>query len=300
MKIDQALIFYLLKNKALPLQGIGTFRLEESIAEPADPGKPIVIPADAISFNYDPKVAEDKDLVKFISETTGKIPPLASADLDSYLTISRQFLNIGKPMVLPNIGTLEKTNSGDLLFKGEQHVMENTAPAKVTHDVEEVEEEPTSFGDFPQRNKTGVKGALYILILVILALTVWAIWKYGINQPEEQTVTQTAPETVNPALDTSSAQAQQLADSTGLGKTNDTTGFQIVVGMYRTRDAASKRVEDMALSGRNVVMYTTDSISYKVAEPFPGLSLSDSTKIKDSMRGYYGDRNYLIEKLNRK
>jgi hypothetical protein len=33
-------------------------------------------------------------------------------------------------------------------------------------------------------------------------------------------------------------------------------------------------------------MYTTDSITYKVAEPF-ALPLSDTTRILDSLRRYY-------------
>lgn len=313
LKIDQALIFFLLRHKQLPLQGIGIFKLEGNIAEPSDPGKPIVIPADAINFTYNPRIAEDADLVSFISETTGKIKPLASADLDSYLTLGRQFLNIGKPMVLPNIGTLEKTNSGELVFKGGQHVMEAAVPVKTTTDeidVSEVEEE-TSFSDFPSQKRNGARGFLYLMILVILGLTVWAIWKYAFNQEQESTITHTdiepAPETT-PANGTNSSNdsnaivmkpdsANAEASGTALNtRTNDTVGFKIVVGIYKTFEAGNRRLIDMKLSNRNVILYTTDSVNYKVAEPFPNLPLRDTTKIKDSMMGYYGPRTYLIER----
>ena len=60
------------------------------------------------------KPSEDNDLIDFIVQNTKKIKPLASADLDSFLTLGRQFLNIGKPFTIQNLGTLEKLKSGDL------------------------------------------------------------------------------------------------------------------------------------------------------------------------------------------
>jgi hypothetical protein len=309
LKIDQALIFYLLRHKELPLQGIGIFKLEGNIAEPADPGKPIVIPADAISFTYNPRVAEDPDLIAFISETTGKIKPLASADLDSYLTIGRQFINIGKPMILPNIGTLERTNSGELFFKGGQHVMDSSAPTKVEEEIEEHEiEEQPSFADFPSQKKNKARGFLYLLILIILGLTVWAIWKYAFNTTQEETITHTDIEPVQ-ENDNQSIVVRPQTDSANQGKpdsatnnlipasgANDTIGFKIVVGIYNSLESGTRRLEDMKLSHRNVILYTSDSVRYKVAEPFPNLPLRDTTKIKDSMRAYYGPRNYIIER----
>lgn len=303
----------MLRHKELPLQGIGIFKLEGNIAEPSDPGKSIVIPADAINFTYNPRIAEDADLVNYISEATGKIKPLASADLDSYLTLGRQFLNIGKPMVLPNIGTLEKTNSGELVFRGGQHVMESATPPKTTTDEVEVpeSEEETSFSDFPSQKRNGARGFLYLLILVILGLTVWAIWKYAFNQESQSTITHTdiepvpatSPVNVDSAGDDMNAMVMKpdsvSSSPTGASvntKTNDTVGFRIVVGIYKSFDAGNKRLIDMKLAHRNVVLYTTDSINYKVAEPFPNLPLRDTTKIKDSMMSYYGPRNYLIER----
>ncbi len=308
MKIDQALIFYLLKHKELPLQGIGVFKLEGAISEPADINKPVVIPSDAISFVYNPRIGEDPELVKFISETTGKITPLASADLDSYLTLGRQFINIGKPMILPNIGTLEKTNTGELVFKGGEYVMDQAAPKKVSMEVEEVEpKETASFSDFPPARKNKAKGALFFFILIILGLIIWAVWNYVINAPQdEETFTHTEITPVNdsdqtvPLQDSVPANVTDSSTTAPLSmkpETSDTVGFQIVVGIYKTQSAGEARLRDMKLSGRNVILYTTDSVNYKVAEPFPNLPLRDSTRIKDSMRGYYGDRNYLIEKI---
>ena len=108
MKIEQVLVHYLLKTKQLTLQGIGTFHLDAAIPDTADSEKPVVIPENAITFTYDPRATEDDGLVDFIVEHTKKIKPLAASDLDSFLSLGRQFLNIGKPFNLPHIGTLGK------------------------------------------------------------------------------------------------------------------------------------------------------------------------------------------------
>ena len=109
-------MLYLLKNKQISLQGIGTFKLDISLPEVTDNEKPVIIPANAVSFHYDPKVGEEETIVDFIVEHTKKIKPLASADLDSFLTLGRQFLNIGKPFTIQNLGTLDKLKSGELEF----------------------------------------------------------------------------------------------------------------------------------------------------------------------------------------
>lgn len=300
LKLDQVFIYYLLKHKELPLQGIGIFKLEGAVSEPSDPSKPFVIPGDAISFTYNPRTGEDPNLVNFITETTGKIKPLASADLDSYLTLGRQFINIGKPMILPNIGTIEKTNAGDLVFKGGQYVMERITPNKVTTEIEEAEPiESETFSDFPSQKRSGSRGFLYLLLLIILGFIVWAVWKYAFNTPEESTITHTdvTPLTASsPETGQDSAQVAAISSDLSMKPASDTIGFKIVVGIYKTRAAGQNRLNDMKLSNRNVIMYTTDSINYKIAEPFPNLPLSDSTRIKDSMRRFYGDRTYLIER----
>ena len=130
MKIEQVLVYYLLKTKQLTLQGIGTFHLDPSVPDSVDTEKPVVIPENAITFDYNPKATEDEGLVDFIVEHTNKIKPLAASDLDSYLSLARQFLNIGKPLILPHIGSLEKLNSGVLAFKPGQLGAQKIEPNK--------------------------------------------------------------------------------------------------------------------------------------------------------------------------
>src|SRR6185437_15191478 len=139
----------LLKTKQLTLQGIGIFHLDASVPTSADPDKPIIIPENAITFQYDPRAKEDEGLVDFIVEHTKKIKPLAASDLDSYLSLGRQFLNIGNPLILPGIGTLDKLNSGVLAFKPGSLMPDKMEPNKIKTDEDRTisAEEENLFND---------------------------------------------------------------------------------------------------------------------------------------------------------
>lgn len=281
----------------MTLQGIGTFRLEQAVPEPVDAEKPVVIPENAISFEYQPRAIEDAELVKYISEETGKIIPLASADLDSYLMLARQFLNIGKPLYLPHIGTIEKTKESKLIFKGGEQTLEH---ATIPHQVPEMEEldteEDNMFGEFPKERKKGNgKSVLYIILLAIIILTGWAVWRYGFMNMEPETVTESGG--IHPVADSTG----EISDSSSPGMTgddslkveslNDSAGFRIIVGEYRGLAAGLARLNDLKSYNRRVIIFTTDSIIYKIAEPFD-LPLSDTSHILDSLQAYY-TRAYL-------
>lgn len=289
MKIEQVLVHYLLKTKQLTLQGIGTFHLNASVPDSADSEKPIVIPENAITFTYDPRVTEDEGLVDFIVEHTRKIKPLAASDLDSFLSLGRQFLNIGKPLILPHIGTLEKLNSGVLAFVPGQLIAPRIEPNRIKREDEEPKEpsEENLFNDYQKDRKANNSGKmiLMLLVLVILAFAVWAVWRYAFTKKDEpQNLTTT--EGVVPVKDSSFKADSTTIANVKPAKVSDTVSFNVVVGEYHTQKAAEKRLGKLKDNHRNVILYTDDSTIYKVAEHF-NLPLTDTTKILDSLRRYY-------------
>ena len=299
MKIDHVLIHYLLKNKELVLQGIGRFTLTASLADTADPDKPIIIPEDAIQFQYDPKVTEDAALVDFIVGFTGKIKPLAAADLDSYLMLGRQFLNIGNPFIIPDIGTLQKNNAGELIFKGGQHFAPKIPQrTRIEDDGKEVMEEDM-FNDFlkPSGTQWG-KIFLLLTVIIVIGLIAWAIWYYA-NEDSTPSKTVTTTEAVVPMQDTSafndSLRKKNELDSINLLKTNQPGyTFKALVSSTTDSSKARKRLNQLLLYKRNVVLYTNDSVTYRIAEPFV-FPLSDTTRVKDSLIRFYGKNKVKIE-----
>ena len=299
MKIDHVLIHYLLKNKELVLQGIGRFTLTASLADTADPDKPIIIPEDAIQFQYDPKATEDAALVDFIVGFTGKIKPLAAADLDSYLMLGRQFLNIGNPFIIPDIGTLQKNNAGELIFKGGQHFAPKIPQrTRIEDDGKEVMEEDM-FNDFlkPSGTQWG-KIFLLLTVIIVIGLIAWAIWYYA-NEDSTPSKTVTTTEAVVPMQDTSafndSLRKKNELDSINLLKTNQPGyTFKALVSSTTDSSKARKRLNQLLLYKRNVVLYTNDSVTYRIAEPFV-FPLSDTTRVKDSLIRFYGKNKVKIE-----
>lgn len=168
MKIEQALVLYLIKHKQISLQGIGTFKIDGAIPDNSDSDKPVIIPAESISFIYDPKVKEDNDLIDFIVQNTKKIKPLASADLDSFLTLGRQFLNIGKPFTIQNLGTLEKVKSGELEFKPGPLIQKVEVPKAKIEDEGAEKHEENLFNDYQREPASNNGRTLFIVIIIIL------------------------------------------------------------------------------------------------------------------------------------
>ncbi|HEV8083099.1 MAG TPA: hypothetical protein VGP55_07870 [Chitinophagaceae bacterium] len=300
MKIEQALVLYLLKNKQISLQGIGTFKLDISLPEVTDNEKPVIIPANAVSFHYDPKTGEEETIVDFIVEHTKKIKPLASADLDSFLTLGRQFLNIGKPFTIQNLGTLDKLKSGELEFKPGQLILQKIEAPKGTteNDIEENDAE-NLFNDYQHKAPGNSKRILLIIfILFALGFGVWAAWNFLFKKDDKE-ITQS--ENIMPVADTSSISKDSLAknalaDSLKISQKpiSDSVLFNVVVRVTNNKKVALARLAILETMGRDVIMYTTDSMTYKVAQPFT-LPLSDTTKILDSLNKYYYRGKAFIE-----
>ena len=303
MKIEQALVLYLLKHKQISLQGIGTFKIDAAIPENTDNDKPVIIPAESISFIYDPKIKEDNELIDFIVQNTKKIKPLASADLDSFLTLGRQFLNIGKPFTIQNLGTLEKLKSGELEFKPGPLVQKVEGPKVKIEDEGAEKHEENLFNDYqkgPSSNNSRV--FLFIFFIILLALASWAVWHYGFKKDN----TESASDNIVPVKDTvditqrlkndSLAEVKRITDSITNAQKNpaDSFTFKIVVKETTNKEIALARLSKLKSFGRNVIMYTSDSITFKVAQPFM-FPLSDTTRILDSLNKYYYHGHAYIE-----
>lgn len=288
MKIEQVLVHYLLKNKKLTLQGIGTFDLNATVPDTADSEKPVVLPEDSVTFHYNPKATEDEGLVDFIVEYTHKIKPLAASDLDSFLSLGRQFLNLGKPFVLPHIGTLEKLNSGVLAFKPGQLVAEKLEPQKVKiEEAEPTAEEERLFSDFPTAKRSGGGGKFLVvlIILILLGLIGWAVWHYGYNENHQpSTITSTEP--IVPLKDSAFRSDSTIIANATLDSAkaaNDSVDFLVIISRYHSLPSAAWKKKTLLHDHPTVDVFTSDSSLYKVGEPFK-LPLSDTTRIIDSLK----------------
>jgi hypothetical protein len=296
MKMEQMIVQYLYNNKQVTLQDIGTFTLNNDVVIPQESDKDTVLPENAITFDYNPKATEDAGLIQHIVENSRKIKPLATSDLESFIILNKQFLNIGKPLIIDGLGTLQKTQDGIYAF-----TQANTSHVIAKENVKVVTEKLNEQVNFasPKKvednalNKKIILGLLGFLVIGGLAYLAY----FFINKPKD-VVTTTTNEVAQTEATNSGLQADTSLlkkDTTGikvLPKTLDSNSFYIVIKEFNDLATAQKRVAKLASYGNNVAVYTKDSITYKMRMPFR-VSILDTLRVKDSLNKFFQAKTYI-------
>ncbi len=297
MKIEQLLVQHFYNTKTVTLQGIGTFTLSPDFIMPMDSDKDIVLPENAVSFKYNSRATEDESLIDYIVQQTRKIKPLASADLESYLMLGSQFLNIGKPMKIEGIGVLEKNQLGEYQFLQGQFINTKTEQAEIK--LKEKSREEISFGNEakPAANKKTIAIVAAIAIVAFISLAAWYFFTNKEDAVTESGVEQTLP-TVSPLQDTSKIDtnkiAAQLNPDSILPVTPQENGytFKVVIKNYPSLFLAQKSYNRLTSYGYKLLLYTADSVIYKVAMPLTK-PLVDTTRARDSVKILFGGKPYI-------
>jgi hypothetical protein len=297
MKIEQLIVQYLYNNRTVTLQDIGTFNVSEDITIPTDIEKDTVLPENAIQFHYNPKAPVDEGLIDYVIENTRKIRPLATSDLESFVMLNKQFLNIGKPLIMEGVGVLQKVNDGSYSFtqSNTSHVIVKEAPKLVTEKLKE----KITFTTPEKEIKTG-KGKWILLSLVgflLVGTGIAAFYFINKNKSEDSTNLVSEPVKIE-TKDTTNTSAGKI--DTGVIKTTTTTvintkdsnSFYIVIKEYQDVALAKKRLDKLVSYGNNLVLTTKDSITYKMRMPFR-LPIIDTLKVKDSLNKFFQANTYV-------
>ncbi|MBL7703440.1 MAG: hypothetical protein JNM14_14410 [Ferruginibacter sp.] len=287
MKIEQLLVQHFYNNREVTLQGMGTFTLSPDFVAPKENDKEAEIPDNAISFEYNARAVADDTLINYIVQQTRKMKSLAAADLDSYLVLGKQFLNIGKPFKIEGMGLLIKNQQGELEFiKGHSfHTkMENT-PAPVAAKEKSVNPD-ISFASEAKKTEGSNKKGLLIAGMIIGVLLIGATAWYFLGRKNDTSIDN---KTLAAAADTSQNSTPK-EDTVALKTTPEAPaadGFTFKVVFLQTADSAAavSRMNVLTARKHKIIMYTKDSL-YNLAEPFT-LPLSDTAHIKDSLNRYY-------------
>lgn len=294
MKLSPLLFQYLSSNKQLSLAGIGTFDLDNS---------------GTISFQQDPAIREDANLVSYIAEQTGKMKSLVASDLDSHLELARQFLNIGKPYLFEGIGTLTKNKTGRFEFTpvnvsfdktkeqhGEGRDMTSTTENSFT-DYEEM------FSPKKSKGPAAKKVVTWLIALAGLSLAVYGGYLVYTKTKDKKVivVNKEEPPVVEPkAVDTLSKTPDSIPKTVVETKPVTTTSSP---GMYRfviekaAKQRAFSRYNFLKSNFINVQMDTKDSILFKLYFLLPS-SPSDTARKRDSLQRLYSTRGRATIELN--
>jgi hypothetical protein len=302
MKIEQLLVQHFFIAKEVTLQGMGTFTLSPDFVMPSEKDKDSQIPDNSISFQYNSRAAEDDALIGFIVQQTRKMKALASADLDSYLVLGKQFLNIGKPFKIEGLGLLVKNQQGEYEFtQGHSFNSKNeepTAALKEKHDEDEI-----SFGSENKKTPGSSKKGLLIAAIVIgLGMTGAAAWYFLVKNKNNKT----EQVTENPAVKQDSAPVTKAISDSLTKKADSTTTvlvpptnnngytFKVVIKNYPSLLPAQRAYDRLTSYGHKLLLYTSDSVIFKVALPL-NTPLSDTTRARDSVRQLLFGGNPYVE-----
>ena len=297
MKIEQLLVQHLYSNKKVSLQGIGTLSLDPSAVLPAEGDKDFVMPANAITFNYDLKTGEDGDLVNYIVEKTRKIKPLAMSDLESYSMLAKQFLNIGKPLVIEGVGTIQKNQSGSYEFIAGSFITPkiDDTPRQLKSKPEEL----VSFESEPRTNNS--RRNLFVtvaaLALLLAGLGIYYFFFSGQAASQGEPVAQQT-EIISDTTVKADTTKKVVIDSSiviAAPVKTDSNNFRIVIKEYPSLEAATKVFDKLSSYGHKLEIITVDSAKYRLVMPFT-TALSDTLRAKDSLKKFFGGSPYVLIK----
>jgi hypothetical protein len=312
LKIAQLLAQYLYQSKKMDLQGLGSFRLDPSVVIPVEGDKNPKPILEGISFDYNLRVEEDLELIDYIAKNTGKIKPLASADLDSFIMLGKQFLNIGKPFHLEGIGTLNKLKDGQFEF-----TPGNIVPVKMESNIERIplserKEDGDAYnyprydGGGEKRSAAGRKMIIGLLALLLVTAIAWLAYIYLIKgksaasgdvQSADSVVTIKGDDTIKPVISNPTPDTIKTTDTVKASPAAPAPAgmisYKIFFDQRQGKAVALKRyntlVNDFKL---NVAMVTADSVNfrfYTLVTSFP----ADTIRKKDSVSRYFAKPVYI-------
>ena len=290
---------YLYTNKRLDLPAIGTFLLDNSvIIEQENNRQSKNILLEGISFESNPSIKKpDDELIQYISSHSGRIKPLATADLDSFLGLAIQFINIGKPFLIDGIGSLAKNNSGGFTFSPGQVLTEKLndyvamdAPAIASREADN-DYKRIFYPDKPTMQWK--KPVAILLILLGIVLAIWGGYTiYKRTSEENDSVNNVATNNkINdpvPLKDSVSLQKDSVIE-TVQKIANGNSKFVLEIADQKR---ALQRFDKLKKYQWDVQIETKDSLSYKIFMLLP-VAAADTTRVLDSLSQLIGKRVYI-------
>ena len=300
MKVAGLLTQFLYQHKKLNIPGIGQFSIDASVSIPEHTDKNYQDFLQYIQFNQRQISRPDDELIDFIRVKTGKIKPLAESDLDSYLSDCKLLLNIGKPLYIDGIGTLNKNKDGSFEFSHGQPMTERMESLPPEKGPEKHGERKFLYNNEYTSQSTGQTNILRKLLIVagiLIGLGV-IIWGGYLLYSKKTNPAVESNEPVAGSFDTSSIantndtllQANKI-DSATIKKEIAAAGtYKYICEVTTTRERAFSRYKILQENNKQYKMETKDSVHFTIYVQIPSTP-ADTSRIKDSLKAWYwGER----------
>jgi len=285
MKVEQFITRHLYTTKKVSLQYIGSFQLSPDINIPFDSDVEVTLPADSIQFNYNDKEPKDDSLIDSMVLETKKIKSLIASDLESYTILSKQFLNIGKPLHIKGIGILKKNQAGQYEFTQGPDMGSRIGEATSQSGVKE--DSDIDFSSQPKNNKRIQWVPFLFIFCSVLALSFF-YYRYHLQQ--EKLIPVTIQDTLSKPTIKDSSNTVPI-DTTITSILKDSTHFKVILKEFKDQGAANASYKKLTDFG-HVVLLSKDSTNYTISMSFKN-ALSDTTRIIDSLRKIFGKAKHI-------
>lgn len=289
MKIEHYIVQFLYTSKKVTLQGIGTFTLDPSVLLPTEneKEKDIALPENAFQFTFNLKATEDLELVNYIIQHTGKIFPLASSDLESYTTLAKQFLNIGKPLVIEGVGTIQKTQQGDYQFISGHFITPKIDD--IPKQLREKRDESISF-ETPIKVNNDKRNLQFVVVAVLLLFIGFALFYLMKENTSDFKSANSEKTTPADSMKIKSFDSDKITNNNSSNKDNFT--FKIILKKYPSEEKMKTVYDRLRSYGHKLIIIKLDSSNYELAIPFK-TPLSDTLRAKDSLKEFFGGSPYV-------
>jgi hypothetical protein len=288
VKLPLLLTQYLREHQLLRLPGLGSFHSNgpQGGAEGETPSS-----LDVRFERINVKEADD-ELVNFIRERTGKIKPLAIADLSSYLESGLQLLNIGKPFYIEGIGTIQKTRDGSYDFVARELVINRGDEPTSIKGNDNSDKRKSVFDDEKYTPTTNPWQKIIVATLIIGGLAIVVLGGYYLyNQNNGEPRIQN---TIVPAADSTDQQPKDTLNTTDTARSMATFAslnpgaYKFIIETTTNKKRAMRRYNQL-IDFTNVKMETPDSTSFKLYFLISAAG-KDTTRIKDSLSRFYASK----------
>ncbi len=294
MKVEQYIPHYLMAKGSVTLQELGTFTYKGSTVSYDDLNRNVQFGESTISFTFNPKARTDEEFIQFIVGHTKKIKSLVSSDLESFILTGKEFLNIGKPLLLKDIGFLMKSQTGNYEFTQGAHkheIIDTTqgtskgaqSTSETTKQTEDIDFSSTG----PQRDAATKKKWIVagVILLLVIAGVITGIYNSESSDKAEtidennkkQNTDITTTDTSNNPADTNTNKQVVVTPAP------DTIGFDLIIKKTSKKANAKTFMKTIEKKKLKTNLDSLSPNSYLVFIHYE-LAHRDTTKQKDSLK----------------
>jgi len=300
LKVAGLLTQFLYQHKKLNIPGIGQFSIDASVSIPDHTDKNYQDFLQYIQFTPKQISRPDDELIDFIRVKTGKIKPLAESDLDSYLSDCKLLLNIGKPLYIDGIGTLNKNKDGSFEFSHGQPMTERMESLPPEKGPEKHGERKFLYNNEYTSQSTGQTNVLRKLLIVAgiligLGVIIWGgylLYSKKTNPANEPNnlVSETSDTSEAKVTTDTGLQVNEIDSSTIKKEATAAGTYKFICEVTSTRERALSRYAILQQNNKQYKMETKDSVHFTIYVLLPSTP-ADTTHKKDSLKAWYwGER----------